>query len=136
MPAHSDKFPWPSYYGHFDFFENAMRRHNRVQNLEAHGGGRYTLTLSDGRNLTAFICECYSYGVAEYYETVEKIGQVDVVVISSNWCHYSSDVKLHCRNEKVGVFDIKGIMAALNNKDFWLYLDEWEEKKFKEKGWI
>jgi len=113
-----------------------MRRHSRVRNLDSHGDGRYTLSLTDGRNLAVFICECYSYGVAEYYETIEKAGPVDVVVINSNWCHYGSDVKLHCRNDKVGVFDIKGLMAALNRKDFWLYLDEWEEKKFKEKGWI
>lgn len=129
MPAHNDSFPWMSYYGNYQFFESRMSTHSKVLNIRNTGEGLYEIDLQDGRTLTVFICECYSYGVAEYQESVEKLGNLDAVVINSNWCGYSMDVKLHCQEREVGVFDIKGFMAALNRHDFWNYLTK-EEKEY------
>lgn len=134
MPAHSDAFPWPSYYGHFDFFEQRMRSHGRVRDLEALGDGRYRLVKANGQPLEVFVCECYSYGSAEYQETVARLGGLDVVIISSNWCGYTPQLKAQCRRERIGLFNIRDFMAALNRNDFWNYLDKWEEKRLKELG--
>ena len=136
MPAHSEKFPWPSYYGHFKFFEDRMAQHSKVRSLENIGGGVYNLTLSDSRNLKIFVCECYSYGTAEYIETLDKVGKVDAVIISSNWCGYTVELKLNCRHDEVGLFDIRDFMAALNQNDYWLYLNEHDEKSFRKRGII
>lgn len=136
MAAYSDVFPWPSHYGEFSFFEQRMREHNRVRSIEARGSGYYLLTKIDGSILTAFICECYSFGMAEYVETTSKLGKIDVVVINSIWCGYTDDLKIRCRNDRVGLFGIKDFMAALNKSDFWLYLDEYDTKKFKDRGLI
>lgn len=134
MSAHSNIFPWPSYYGHFNFFEQRMRAHSQVRDLDALGDGRYRLTKTNGAVLEVFICECYSYGCAEYVETTEKLGKLDVIIISSNWCGYTDDLKIECRGDRVGLFDIRDFMAALNRPDYWAYLNDWEKERFKMRG--
>ncbi|WP_342360575.1 hypothetical protein [Terrarubrum flagellatum] len=136
MPAHSDTFPWPSYYGNFDFFETAIRRHSKVSSLERIGSGLYRVGRKAGGQLRVFICECYSFGVAEYVEVVDKLGRLDVIVINSNWCGYTTDAKYRCYCEKVGVFNIGEFMKSLHHKDVWSYLDEADVKLFKERGWL
>ena len=134
MPAHSETFPWPSYYGHFDFFEKRMAAHSRVDHLQSLGNGLYDLTRSNGKTLKVFVCECYSFGVAEHLEATSKLGHLDAIIIASNWCGYTRELKMQCREDQVGLFDIRGFMAALNRSDFWNYLDEWEETNLKKHG--
>ena len=136
MPAYSDTFPWPSHYGHFNFFEDRMRNHNRVATLTSLGNGVYELLRDNGRKLKVFICECYSFGVAEYLESAGKIDDLNVVVISSNWCGYTDEAKLHCRKNEVGLFDIRDFMAALNKVDVWTYLNAAQKERFEKKGWL
>lgn len=133
MPAHNKEFPWMSYYGNYKFFENRMVSHSKVYNIRNIGDSFYDIKLTDGEKLRVFICECYSFGLAEYYESVERLGELDAVIINSNWCGYSMDAKLHCREHEVGLFDISGFMAALNMKNFWEYLTK-QEKEYFEKN--
>lgn len=121
MPAHSETFPWPSYYGHFDFFESRMQSHSRVHSLTQISPGYYCLKRSDGDEIYVFICECYSFGVAEYAEVKKEFGRVDAIVINSNWCGYTGDAKDQCRDEKTGLFSLIEFMAALNINDYWEY---------------
>lgn len=134
MPAHSENYPWPSHYGHFNFFESRMRSHGRVRNCTPVGGGVYELTRNNGEVLRVFICECYAYGVAEYLETIENLGSVDVAIINSAWCGYTDEVKFHCRDLQVGVFTIGEFMGALNRVDFWNYFTEDQEERYREIG--
>lgn len=136
MPAHNDSFPWMSYYGNYHFFEQRMHGHNKVSAISTDGPGLYNIELTDGKKLKVFICECYSFGMAEYIESCENYGKLDAVIISSNWCGYSLDLKRHCMNENVGIYDIGGFMAAINKKDFWSYLTKYEKERFQEYGWI
>jgi hypothetical protein len=80
MPAYSEEFPWRNYYGHNDFFENQMKFHSKVSDVsKVNRDGLYKIYLKDKRALKVFICECYSYGLAEYYESVEKLGELDAI---------------------------------------------------------
>ena len=133
MPAHNYSFPWMSYYGDYQFFKDRMRSHSRVSNVRTVDNGLYEIALVDGRTLRVFICECYSFGLAEYFESVEKWGAVDAVIINSNWCGYTTEAKLHCRASSVGLFDIGGFMAALNLSNHWEYLTQ-QEKEYLEKN--
>lgn len=108
MPAHNDTFPWMSYYENYRFFESRMQSHSKVSSVLNIGDGLYEITINDGRKLKTFICECYSYGMAEHHESVEKLGHLDAVIINSNWCGYTMDAKLHCQKQNVGLFDISG----------------------------
>jgi hypothetical protein len=130
MPAHEDSFPWTSYYGHYRFFEERMKQHDKVKSVNKLGDGLYQLALFD-KNIKVFICECYSYGIAEYHETVGNIGALDAVVINSNWCGYTTEVKLHCYRNKVGVYTIGELMAALNLRNIWEYLSKEEKEALK-----
>lgn len=135
MPAHNEDYPWMSYYGNYNFFEKRMREHRNVKTITKVNPSLYQIELTDGRVVKTFICECYSFSVAEYIESCENLGELNAVVISSSWCGYSLDVKHDCMNEHIGVYDIGGFMAAINMKNYWQYLTEYEKEKFKEKGW-
>ncbi|WP_032699973.1 hypothetical protein ACTACM_19660 [Pseudomonas fragariae (ex Marin et al. 2024)] len=124
MAAQNKNFPWMSHYGEYQFFEERMRNHNKVSKLKNIQGGLYEILLKNGKTLKIFICECYSYGVAEYEETVQKLGPLDAIIINSNWCGYSSEAKSYCRERLVGLFDIREFMAALNLTRYWEYPTE------------
>lgn len=113
-----------------------MRLHHRVSRLDLVAAGTYRLCLVSGEILKIFICECYSFGVAEYFETINQLGRLDSVIINSYWCGYTPDAKRHCRREGVGLFTIRDFMAALNKPNFWMYLNEADTKHFQEMGWL
>lgn len=136
MPAHNENFPWMSYYGNYNFFEQRMRKHTKVNSIERVDPSVYNIDLTNGRKVKVFICECYSFDIAEYIELCENYGPLDAVVISSNWCGYSLDVKRHCMMEQVGVFDTAGFMAAINKDEYWNYLTKNERERFQENGWL
>jgi hypothetical protein len=123
------------YYGHFKFFEQRMRAHSQVSNLTMIVDGRYDLTTFFEAKLKVFICECYSYGVAEYTETTVEHGKLDVIIINSNWCGYTLEAKRLCRSERVGLFKIADFMSALNKANYWEHLNESEREAFTNKGW-
>ena len=129
-------YPWPSYYGHFNFFEARMRGHSRIESLQGNGSGVYDLVLTSGGSLRVFICECYSFGVAEYIETIGRLGALGAIIINSAWCSYTWDAKRTSRSDKVGLYKIGDFMAALNKPKVWDYLNEGETETFKEKGWL
>lgn len=136
MSAHNEHFPWSSYHRHYNFFEGIITNHGRIATLDAKDVPVYEITRTDGDVLRVFICECYAFGVAEYMETVEKLGPVDAVIINSVWCGYSLDAKRHCQEQRVGLFKIREFMAALNREDYWNYLAEDEKEYFKKQGWL
>jgi hypothetical protein len=136
MAAHNETFPWTSYYGHYNYFEEQMKYHRKVTSLTPEDNGAYELTRTQGDTLRVFICECYAFGVAEYMETIEQLGKIDAVIINSAWCGYTPDCKRHCRDSKVGIFKIGEFMSALHRDDYWRYLTEAEEEYFKKQGWL
>ena len=131
MPAHNSTFPWLGYYGHYTFFEDRMREHSKVWDVKNINTGLYDVHLLDGRVLRVFICECYAFDDASYHETVGNYGPVNAVIISSNWCGYDFEMKLARMQERVGVFDIKGFMAAINRSNYWEYMTEQERDRLK-----
>jgi len=136
MAGHSSSFPWPSYYGHYQFFEKMMERHDRIVSCVQEGDGIYKLDRTRGDSLRVFICECYAFGIAEYHESIDKLGDLNAVIINSLWCGYSHEAKRFCRDNGVGLFTIKEFMGAINREEYWLYLTEIEKKYFGEKGWV
>lgn len=133
MPALNDSFPWLAHAGNYKFFEDKMDCHSQVLKLGNIGQGLYEITLTD-RILRVFICECYSFSIAEYEEVVQNLGPVDVIIINSIWCGYTTDAKFHCRNKRIGLFDIRDFMASLNRPDFWLYLDKSDTERYTKQG--
>jgi hypothetical protein len=125
-----------SYYRNYNFFEQRMNEHSKVNSCTKLDSSLFNIELTNGNDLKVFICECYSFGSAEYIESCENYGNLDAVVISSNWCGYSLELKHDCMGDKVGIFDTGGFMAAINKAAFWSYMTEYEEERFKEYGWL
>ncbi len=125
-----------NYYGHYRFFEDGMKLHNKVSEIKKIKDCLYKILLCDDRELKVFICDCYSFGLAEYLETVEIIGEIQVIIINSNWCGYSAETKLYCRKRRVGLFKINEFMAALNMRNYWDYLTIGEIEYYKKNGWL
>ncbi|SHN90357.1 hypothetical protein BHECKSOX_540 [Bathymodiolus heckerae thiotrophic gill symbiont] len=136
MPAHNEHFLWMSYYQNYNFFVQRMNKHSKVNSINSANPSLYNIELTNGKALKVFICECYAFDVAEYVEACENYDELDAVVISSNWCSYSLDVKRRCMSENVGVFDTSGFMAAINRNEFWTYLTQYEQERFQENGWL
>jgi hypothetical protein len=136
MAEETSSFPWPPYYGHFNFFEARMRGHSRITGIKNEGGGIYDLALASGDSMRVFLCECYSFGVAEYIETIEKLGRLGSIVINSAWCGYTLQAKHTARSEKIGLYKIGDFMAALNKSNAWDYLNDGEKDAFQKNGWL
>lgn len=138
MPEHDENFPWLSKYGHYNYFETRMEHHNKVSNLEKdnENPGVYSLTRVIGDKIRIFVCDCYAYGIAEYQETIERLGQLDAIIINSAWCSYTDEAKYDCFKDDIGLFNIKDFMAALHRIKYSKYLNEDEKENFEEKGWI
>jgi len=136
MAAHSKAFPWMSHSGGYSFFERRMGEHDKVRSITKVNPSVYNMQLVTGRNIKVFVCDCYSFDVAEYIESCDQFGSLDAIVISSNWCGYSLGVKRHCMSEKVGIFDIAGFMAAINKSELWTYLTKYEKECFQKNGWL
>lgn len=136
MPAHSNEFPWPSYYGHFKFFEEKIKYHSAVKSLSGGEGGVYVVGRHIGDDLRVFVCDCYSFGYAEFIDTVTRLGGVDAIVVNSTWCGYTMDAKKAAYERRIGVFRLRDFMASLNKRDVWTYLDERDSELFEKNGWL
>lgn len=113
-----------------------MNAHSRIAGLKAHDDGIYDLTTEFGKTLRIFVCECYSFGAAEYIETTQVLGRLDAIIINSAWCGYTTDAKRLARSNKVGLFTIGGFMSALNKAKLWDYLTKAEQELFRTNGWL
>jgi len=136
MPAHNEEFPWESYYGNYNFFEARMQQLGSVRNLTNLDVGLYEIERNGYENIKVFICECYSFGVAEYIEVKNNYGDIDAVIINSNWCNYTTEAKHFCYDEQVGLFEIGEFMGALTKENIWEYLTKEQREYFEEQGWL
>ncbi|MEG0602978.1 MAG: hypothetical protein RR487_00530 [Acinetobacter sp.] len=123
MPAANKNFPWMSYYGNYNVFKRNIATHSKVLDVKEidASNGLYQIVQKD-RILKIFICECYSFGVAEYEEALSHFENLDAIIINSTWCGYTSEVKEYCRTQKVGVFNISEFFGAINQANFWNYV--------------
>lgn len=113
-----------------------MKQHGKIASFITEDKGLYLLQKVDGETIRAFICECYSFGIAEFYECIDRLGKVDAILINSAWCGYTTDAKRQSRSDGVGLFKIGDFMSALHKKDWRSYLTGTEMEHFLAKGWL
>lgn len=123
MAAANKDFPWMSYYKNYDSFLRKIRNHDLVVNVEEVDASKGLFNIvQENRTLRIFICECYSFGVAEYEEALDHFDNLDAVIINSTWCGYTSEVKEYCKENRVGVFNISEFFGAINLAEYWNYI--------------
>ena len=126
MGANSSDFPWPSYYGEHAFLKKVMWGNNKVTDIIEVEKAVYDIERSYGDTIRIFVCECYSFGAAEYEEAMTNLKDINAIIIDSNWCNYTGDAKIMAYSDGVGLFKIVEFMhqARLRN-----YLEPTEDEK-------
>ncbi|WP_111858099.1 hypothetical protein [Acinetobacter sp. CFCC 10889] len=123
MPTANIDFPWMSYYGNYNSFKRKISNHNKVINVvEVDVANGLFDIIQENRTLRIFICECYSFGVAEYEEALEHFENLDAIIINSTWCEYTPEVKEYCKEQRKGVFNLSEFFGAINFPSFWNYV--------------
>ncbi len=125
MPAHNEDYPWEPYYG-YDAIAKLLMKHSKVRNVMCLQDGLFLVNRALGDELRLFACECYCYGVAELHETLNSVGQVDVIFINSMWCSYTGDAKETGLQQRIGIFTYAELMGALHRSDIWRYVPKSE----------
>ena len=97
MSYKSEKPRWDS----IRYFEEVIKKHDRVTKVDKIEENYYCLTLAD------------SVGIADVIEIMSDY-KIDSIVTMSIWNGYSLEAKMHGRDLGVGVFLFKELMGALN----------------------
>lgn len=97
------------------FFEETIKKHNKVRNIIKISPGYYTIELINGKEYTVLLTNHYTIGLADVYEVTNNY-DLDAIVTMSNWNGYTMEAKNYAKNLGIGVFVYKELMGALNNE--------------------
>lgn len=109
MSYKSEKPRWDS----IRYFEEVIKKHDRVTKVDKIEENYYCLTLADSRLYKVFVTNIYTVGIADVIEIMSDY-KIDSIVTMSIWNGYSLEAKMHGRDLGVGVFLFKELMGALN----------------------
>jgi len=112
-----------------------MWGNRRVTDLIEIDTAIYDVQRTFGDTIRIFICECYSFGAAEYIETMEKLEGINAIIIDSNWCNYTYDAKVMAFSDGVGLYKVVEFMHRIRDKDY-LAPSEDEIEIYKKSGVI
>ena len=100
------------------YFEKVMKVHEKVDAVEFVEADRYKaifkIYLADGRLLVTYIADVYVLTAADVREILSEYGDIDCIVVVSNWDHYTSDAKNVAKSMGIGVYRLKEFMKAIN----------------------
>lgn len=72
--------------------------------------------------LRVFVTNIYIVGLADVYEILAQAGDVDAIVTMSSWNGYTSEAKLSCKEQGIGLFKFNEFLGAVHH-DGNQYLD-------------
>lgn len=97
-----------------DFFENAIKRHNKVKELTQISNNYYLIKRINGKDVNVLVNNIYTLGLADYYEIVNTYGSIDAIVIMSNWNGYTTQAKSIARKENIAILGFTEFLGAMN----------------------
>lgn len=98
-----------------NFFEKAVKEHNKVRNIIKKSPGYYTIELINSKKYTVLLTNHYTIGLADVYEVTNNY-DLDAIVTMSIWNGYTMEAKNYAKELGIGVFVFKELMGALNNE--------------------
>lgn len=105
-----------------DFFEQAIAAHDKVSDLSALGPQVFRITrVGDMSDVTIYLTNLYTVGYADVVGILSERPEVDCIVTASTWNGYTDGAKLYAKQRRVGLFEFKELMGALNWRRFWTY---------------
>ena len=111
MPDSYTKFPRPE---SIDFFEKAMRNHNKVKNIKKLSTSYYEIHRKDLSMIRVFVSNYYALSLSDYYDVLEDYGDIDCLITISNWNGVTTEAYNQGKRNRVGVFKMEEFLGALN----------------------
>lgn len=96
-----------------EFFEKAIRQHNKVIDLKKVNEYYYSVELDDGRNYKIYLTNIYTVSLADVME-ISSSYDIDAIVTISMWNGYTLEAKEYSQTIGKGLFLFNELMGALN----------------------
>jgi hypothetical protein len=106
---------WPTQ-GTVDFFLQRMDDHTQVRRVESHSRTRHDLTLIDGTEVKVFITDAYTFSASDYMQLRARHPEVNCILSSSSYRHFSTQAREDARADGVATFHIGDLMGALHRR--------------------
>ncbi|MBR4793346.1 MAG: hypothetical protein IK038_06735 [Bacteroidaceae bacterium] len=97
------------------FFENGMRGHSAVMNIDRLEGDVYLIERTDDRpDLRIIIADIYIAGEADIMEILYEHPGIDCIVLVGFYNRYSIAAKEYATINNVGLYDNREFFGAVN----------------------
>lgn len=119
------------------FFFNLISKHSKVEEIEQIGVPLYTITKSNGDVINALLVDIYMIGNAELLDLMSRYEDIDAIINISMWNENLSSAKDLAKEHKIGLFDMREFMGALNcvsRKTFLNYIPPHEREENKKRN--
>lgn len=111
MPDHYTKFPRPE---SIRFFEQAMRTHSKVRNIEKLSDSYYKIDRIHLPSIRVFVSNYYALSLSDYYDVLDEYSDIKCLITISNWNQVTPEAYAQGKRNSVGVFTMEEFMGALN----------------------
>lgn len=105
-----------------DFFRSVLQTHSSVERYSCAGDHIYHVKRKAGSDVEVYLTNLYTIGIADYVDIRSRFPDVNCIVVASMWNSYTSDAKKMAVADRIGMFDIKEFMGAINYEALWKYL--------------
>ncbi|MDQ0220974.1 hypothetical protein ELQ35_21520 [Peribacillus cavernae] len=120
-----------------EFFFNIISNHSKVENIEQIGVPLFSIDKTNGDTLKALLVDIYIIGDAEILDLMSRYSNIDAIINISMWNENAKSAKEIAREHKIGLFQIKEFMGALNcasRKAFLNYIPPYEREENKKRN--
>lgn len=120
-----------------DFFFKLISNHSRVEEIEQIGIPLYSITKINGNVINALLVDIYIIGDAEILDLMSRYSDIDAIINISMWNSNIPTAKDIAREHKIGLFELKEFMGALNcvsRKAFLNYIPPHEREENKKRN--
>ena len=105
---------WGVPFSSIRFFENALKGHSKVEEIQRTQDILFEITLCDFTNTTALLLNEYTLGLASVLEAIREFPNLQHIVTGANWNGYTREAKKYGLDNKIGIFVIGEFLGALN----------------------
>ena len=108
-----EKNNWSVIYPTIKFFENALSSHKKVATFTRSDDIRFIITRIDGSVINTILVNCYTMGIADVHAIINEFKELDCIVTSANWNHYTMEAKQFGIDSSIGIFNVAEFFGAL-----------------------
>ena len=113
-----DSNNWGTPYSSIQFFERALKNHQRVNSYDGSDDIFFTIERTEGLStVTALLVDVYTVGLADLFRAKDEFPLMEHLVTCSNWNAYTPQAKEYGMNNGIGIFVLGEFLGALWLRD-------------------